>query len=195
MYRILKHFLKSPLCRFYSIYSRCAASRALTNHRLTVQSTRNPWYKYIPSPIFPLELVHLILRIPQLGQNPGQLALVLRTRLRTANRLVQSWWSTHKYLDVFLLWFWQHRLQQLLVNEPLPVRPALRRLVQGIEGPEAVRVLLLKLFKFTPEKDVLFSDVAEDEGDLGFFVGIVEDFADQLVHWRDSGAASNERDV
>lgn len=148
-----------------------------------------------PGCFLPLELVHLILRIPQLGQNPSQLALVLRTRLGTADRLVQSWWSTHKYLDVFLLWARQHCLQQLLVNEPLPVRPALSRLIQGIEGPEAIRVLLFELFKFALEKNVLFSDVAEDKGDLGFFVGVVEDFADQLVHWRDSGATSNERDV
>lgn len=57
-----------------------------------------------------LEFIHLIFRVPQLRQNPSQLALILRTRLGTTDCLVKAWRATYKHLDVLLLRPWQNRL-------------------------------------------------------------------------------------
>ena len=45
------------------------------------------------------------------------------------------------------------------------------------------------------EEDVFFCDVAKDQRDFSLFVGVVENSADELVHWRDASATSDAGDV
>ena len=62
------------------------------------------------------------------------------------------------------------------------LRPFIGWCVQDIEGPEALRVLVLKLLEFVFQKDVFLRYVPEDEGDFCFVGGVLEDCADELVH-------------
>ena len=60
--------------------------------------------------------------------------------------------------------------------------PALGGLVEEIEGAEALRVGVFEVFEFAFEEDVVFTDVAEDEGDFCFVGGVFENGAGELVH-------------
>ena len=73
--------------------------------------------------------------------------------------------------------------------------PVLGRVVEQVEGAEALRVFVLELLKLALEDDILFADVAKDERDLGLVFGILEDGASELPHGRDAGASSNQRNV
>ena len=65
---------------------------------------------------------------------------------------------------------------------PFPLGPALGGLVEEIEGAEALRVGVFEVFEFALEEDVVFGDVAEDEGNFCFVGGVFEDRARELVH-------------
>lgn len=65
---------------------------------------------------------------------------------------------------------------------PFPLGPALGGLVEEVEGAEALRVGVFEVFEFAFEEDVVFGDVAEDEGDFCFVLGVFEDGARELVH-------------
>lgn len=142
-----------------------------------------------------LKLVHLVLVVPQLGQNTRQLALVLRAHLGARNRLVHGRRPTHKHLDVPCLGLRQHRLEQLLGHKALVALPLRRGLVERVKGAEALRVRVFEVLELLLEQDVLLRDVAVDERHLGLVVGVVEDGAADLVHGRDAGAAGDERNV
>lgn len=129
-----------------------------------------------------LELINLLLAIPQVLQNPRQLPLIRRTLLRPTNRFIQPWRPTNKNLHILLLRLRQDSLQQVLRNKPLPACPALRRLVEEIESAEALGVGVFKIFQFAFQEYVGFGDVAEDEGDVCFVGRVFEDGAGELVH-------------
>ena len=129
-----------------------------------------------------LKLVHLLLRVAQLLQYARQLPLVRGARLGPADGLVQARRPAHKHLDVGLLGFRQNRLEQLLGNVAFTLHPALGRVVEDVEGAEAVRVGVFEVLELGLEEDVGFAEVAEDEGDFGFVRGVLEDGADELVH-------------
>lgn len=76
-----------------------------------------------------------------------------------------------------------------------PVLPPLRRLIQHVEGLESGRVLLLNGVEFGFQQDVIFREVAEDEGHLSVVGGILKDGARELVHRGDARAAGDECDV
>ena len=65
---------------------------------------------------------------------------------------------------------------------PFALLPALGRLVEDVEGAEAVRVGVFEVLEFRLQEDVGFREVAEDEGHSGLVGGIFEDGAGELVH-------------
>jgi len=130
----------------------------------------------------PLKFIHLLPSIPQILQHARQLPLILRALLHPRNRLIQPGRPTHKHLDILLLRLRQHRLQQLLGDMAAALRPAVRGLVEQVEGAEALRVGVFEVFEFALQQDVFFGQVAEDEGDFCFVGGVLEDGARELVH-------------
>lgn len=89
----------------------------------------------------------------------------------------------------------QDGLEELSGDLSLGAGPVLRGLVEGVEGTEAVGVVLLKLFELTLQEDVLLGDVAENESNLGLVVGVLEDGAGELVHGGDTGTTGDQGDV
>lgn len=142
-----------------------------------------------------LELVHLLLRVAELLEGAGQLALVLGANLVARNSLHQAGRAADKQLDVLLLGLGEDSLEELLGNVALVADPLLGGVVEDVESAEALGVGVLELVELLLEKDVLLSDVAEDKGDLGLVVGVVEDGAGELVHGGDTGTAGDEGDV
>lgn len=142
-----------------------------------------------------LELVDLILRIPQLLQDTRVLPLVLRALLLTTDRLVQPRRPAHKNLYILLLWLRQHRLEHILCNVALALLPPLWRIVEDVKRAEASRVRIFELVELLTEQNILFGNVAKDERNLCIVVGVVEDAPHYLVHGRDAGAAGNHGDV
>ena len=65
---------------------------------------------------------------------------------------------------------------------PFALLPAFGRLVEDVEGAEAVRVGVFEVLEFGLQENVGFREVAEDEGHLGLVGGIFEDGAGELVH-------------
>lgn len=142
-----------------------------------------------------LELVNLLLGVSKLGKVACKVTLVRRALLRSSNSLVHTRRTANKHLDILTLRIRKDSLQKLLANEALGTRPVLRGLVKKVESTEALRELVLELFEFFLEKDVLFGHVAEDEGHVGLVVGVLEDGAGELIHGGDAGAAADEGDV
>lgn len=128
------------------------------------------------------EFIDLFLRIPHLLQIPLQLPLIRRLRLDPADGFIQPRRPADEKLDVFLLRLRQHGLEQVLRDPALSLRPVVAGLVEDVEGSEALRVFVLQVFELAFQEDVLFGDVAEDEGDFCFVVGVFEDCAAELVH-------------
>ena len=60
--------------------------------------------------------------------------------------------------------------------------PALGGLIEEVESAETLRVGVFEVFEFAFQEDVFFGDVAEDEGDFCFVVGVFENGARELVH-------------
>ena len=140
-------------------------------------------HMYLSTSIFPLKLVNLVLPIPQLLQIPRQLPLILRTFLRPRNRLVQSRRPTHKDLEVAIFRLREHGLQQILGNVSGTTVPSrIGGFVDEVECAETLGVGVFYVFEFAFEEDVVFGQVAVDEGDAGFVGGVFEDGADELVH-------------
>lgn len=133
--------------------------------------------------------------VSELLERTRKLALVLGTDLVARDGLHQTRRPAHKDLDVLLLGLGKHRLEELLADEPAAAGPRLGRLVQDVEGAEALWVRVLELGQLLLEQNVLLGDVSEDEGDLGLVVGVVKDGARELVHGRDARAAGHEGDV
>lgn len=98
-------------------------------------------------------------------------------------------------LDVGLLGFRHHRLEQLLGDKTLALGPPLGRLVERVERAELPRVVVLHRAELFAQEDVVFRDVAEHERDFGLVVGVLEDVPDDLVHGRDARAAGDHDDV
>ena len=65
---------------------------------------------------------------------------------------------------------------------PFALGPALGGLIEEVEGAEALRVGVFEVFEFAFQEDVVFGDVAEDEGDFCFVGGVFENSARELVH-------------
>ena len=129
-----------------------------------------------------LEFIDLIGTIPQILQHTRQLALLRRTLLIPANRLIQPGGPAHKDLDTLLLGLRQHRLEQLGRDVSLALRPALGRVIEDVKGAEAVGEGVFEVLELGFEEDVGFGEVAEDEGDFGLVRGVFEDGAGELVH-------------
>lgn len=142
-----------------------------------------------------LELEHLLLAVTQILQDTSQLTLVLGANLTTANSLVHAWRTANEHLNVLLLRLGQDSLQQLLGDEALAAGPALGRVVQHVEGTEALGVGVLQLVQLLLQQDVLLADVTEDQSHLGAVLGVLEDLAGQLVHGGDTGATGDQADV
>ena len=137
-----------------------------------VSSRRNPH----------LEFVDLVRAVSHLLEHARQLPLLRRALLRPAHRLVQARRPAHEDFQVPLLGLRQHRLEQLLRDVPFALLPPLGRVVEDVEGAEAVRVGVFQVFELRLEEDVGFGEVAEDEGDLCLVGGVLEDGARELVH-------------
>ena len=86
---------------------------------------------------------------PRLDWNrlAGQFALILRTNLRPTNSLVKPRRTAYEDLDIFALRIRNHLLQQLLRDEPLAIRPLLRRVVQHVEATKPLGEFLLEFCK------------------------------------------------
>lgn len=142
-----------------------------------------------------LELEHLLLGVTKLLQGTIDLALVLRADLRAADSLVHARGTTDEELNVLLLGLGEDRLQEVLVDVALSAAPAIGRVVEDVEGPEALGVSVLEIIELLSQEDVFFSDVAEDQGHLGLVIGVLEDLAGKLVHGGDASAAGNQAHV
>lgn len=142
-----------------------------------------------------LELEHLVLAVSQLRKDPGQLTLVRGADLGSADGLVHAGRSTDKDLDVLLLGLGEDGLQELLGDVALAAGPLLGRVVQQVEGPEAAGVGVLQLLQLLLQENVLLTDVAEDKGDLGLVLGVLEDLASQLVHGGDTSTTGDQADM
>lgn len=145
--------------------------------------------------MFSLELEDLVLAVAQLLQSTGQIALVRRANLGAADSLVQTRGPANKELDVVFLGLREHSLQQVLGDVALTASPALRRVVQDIEGPEALGIGVLEVLELLLQKNVILGDIAENQSHLSLVLGVLEDLASQLVHRGDTSAASNQADV
>ena len=144
----------------------------------------------IPSPSR-LELIDLVLGVTQLLQDAAQLTLVGGADLSAANGFVQARRATDKDLDVLALGVRDQSLEQVLGDEALSMLPALGRLVERVVGAESLGELVLNLLELFLQQDVLLADIAEDERDFGLVLGVIEDGADELVHWGDTRAAGD----
>lgn len=142
-----------------------------------------------------LELVNLVLLVAKLLQDTSELALVLGANLVAGDGLVQAGRTADEDLDVLALRLGQNLLEELLGDVTGVTPPLFGSLVECVKGTETLGVGVLELGELLLEKDVLLSEVSEDEGDLCLIVGVVEDGAAELVHGGDTGSASNESDV
>lgn len=142
-----------------------------------------------------LKLVDLVLGVSKLRQVSTKLSLVARALLGAGDGLVHAWGAADEDLDVLLLGAWQDSLEQLGSDHTLGARPALRWVVQDVEGAESLRVLVLQLLELALQQDVLLGDVSEDEGDLGLIFRVLEDGACELVHGCNAGATCNQGNV
>ena len=78
---------------------------------------------------------------------------------------------------------------------PFALRPLLRRVIQHVEGPKPLRVLVLEVLPLALQEDVFLREVAEHERYFGLVVGVLEDRPRELVHGCYAGAAGDEGDV
>lgn len=145
--------------------------------------------------IIHLELEDLVLAVAKLSEVTRQLTLVGGAVLVARDGLVQAGGTANEDLDVLLVGRGDDGLQELLGDEALALGPVLGGLVEDVEGAETVGVLVLELLELLLEEDVLLGDVAEDEGDLGLVLGVLEDGARELVHGGDTGTAGNQGNV
>jgi len=142
-----------------------------------------------------LELENLLLAVTQLLQDTSQLTLVLGADLVTADGLVQAGRTADEELDVLLLRLRQNSLQKFLANVALTTGPLLRRVVQDVEGTEALGVGILQVLKLLLQQDIILVDVAEDKGDLGLVLGVLADVTGELVHGGDTSTTGDKSDV
>lgn len=142
-----------------------------------------------------LELEDLVLAVAQLLQSTRQIALVRRADLGAADGLVQTRGPANKELDVVFLGLREHSLQQVLGDVALTASPALGRVVQDIEGPEALGIGVLEVLELLLQENVILGDIAKNQSHLSLVLGVLEDLASQLVHRGDTSATSNQGDV
>jgi hypothetical protein len=142
-----------------------------------------------------LELEDLLLAVTKILQDTSELTLVLGADLATGDSLVHGGRTTDEELDVLLLGLRQDSLQQLLGDVALATGPALRGVVQDVEGTEALGVGVLQILQLLLQEDILLGDVAEDQSDLGLVLGVLEDLAGELVHRGDTSTTGNQADV
>ena len=142
-----------------------------------------------------LELEDLVLAVAKLGQDTSQLALVLGADLGATDSLVHAGRSADEELDVLLLGLRQNGLQQILVDVALAASPALGRVVQDVEGLEALGVGVLQILQLLLQKDVVLVDIAKHQSNLSLVLGVLEDLASQLVHGSDTSTTRDQADV
>lgn len=142
-----------------------------------------------------LELEDLVLAVAQLLQSTRQITLVRRADLGAADGLVQTRGPANKELDVVFLGLREHSLQQVLGDVALTASPALGRVVQDIEGPEALGIGVLEVLELLLQENVILGDIAKNQSHLSLVLGVLEDLASQLVHRGDTSATSNQGDV
>lgn len=150
------------------------------------------WFEY--STCY-LELEDLLLAVAKLLQGTSKLALVLGADFAARDGLVQARWATDEELNVLLLGLGQNSLQQLLGDESLTTGPILGGLVEDVEGAETAGVGVLQLLELLLQQDILLFDIAEDQGNLGVVIGVLEDLAGKLVHRGDTSTTGNQSDV
>lgn len=81
---------------------------------------------YISSAFTRLELVDLVLAVPELLQVAVKLALVRGALLATADGLIHGWWTADEDLDLLtFLGLGENGLQELLGNVALAALPLL----------------------------------------------------------------------
>lgn len=142
-----------------------------------------------------LELVDLVLVVSKLLEVTGQLSLVPGADLVSANSLVQARRTTDEDLDILLLRLRKDGLQQLLGDVTLTTSPSRWGLVEEVEGLEALRVGVLNLIPLLLQKDVLLSDIAEHQGNLGLVLGVLEDVTGELVGGGDTSTSCDQDNV
>lgn len=143
-----------------------------------------------------LKLVNLVLPVPQILQVPLKLALILGALLATTDSLVHTRGTANEDLNLLaLLWLRQHSLKQLLSNMSLPALPLLRRVIQDVEGAEALGVRVLEVLELALQQDILLGDAAVDKRDLRLVLRVLEDGARRLPHRGDARATRDQGDV
>lgn len=137
----------------------------------------------------------MVLLVAELLESTGQLTLVLRADLVSGDGVHETGRTADEKLDVLVLGLRKNSLEKVLGDEATATSPALGRVVEDVEGSEALRVGVLELLELLLEEDVLLADVAKYKSDLGLVLGVVEDGAGELVHGGNTGATSDEGDV
>lgn len=147
------------------------------------------------SVLSPSELVDLVLAITQILEVTNQLTLIPGALLVTTDHVHQAIRSAHENLDVLALGLREDLLEQVLGDVAGLTNPLLGGLVENIESTESLGVGVLQLLELVLEEDVLLGHVADNKGNLGLIIGVLEDGAEELVHGGDTGAAGNAGDV
>lgn len=121
--------------------------------------------------------------------------MILGADLGATDGLVQTGRSADEELDVALLGLGENRLQQVLVDVALATGPALGRVVQNVEGLEALGVSVLQIRELLLQENVVLTDVAKHQSNLGLVVGVLENLTSQLVHGSDTRTTGDQGDV
>ena len=86
-------------------------------------------------------------------------------------------------------------LDMLLGHKANTALPANRRVVEDIDGLEPFPVLLNQTLEIIPEKDILLINIGVDQSDSCAIGRVFKGSANDLQHGRNSGSASNHREV
>lgn len=121
--------------------------------------------------------MHLIPPIPQLSQNTSI------TPPRPRQRRFHRWWTTNKHLFTLLLRTRHHFAEQFLRDIPLGILRAFARMTNCVDNFEATWKCLFHFREFVFEECISVVVDTEDEGHLRLLLWVLENTADELIHW------------
>lgn len=140
-------------------------------------------FKFVES-----KLEHLILR---LADHPWR---VVAKRDTVRFHGLDHWrWATQKQLDV-VCGRRQVLAHQINRDESKTALPSRWGIVQHMHDSQTLWVLVSQLLQFVAQQNVFFTHVAEQKRQLCRVSLIAQNGLNNLVHWRDSGAASDHSD-
>ena len=133
-------------------YKSCYFGRLRTTKHISIAATPSTHLH-----LSHLKLINLLLLIPQLLQYPAQLSLVLRTLLSATYSFIHARRPADEDLAISVLGFeGEHGFEELFCDVAGPLLPVSGRLVEEVEGAEAVGVGVFEVFEFALEEDVFF---------------------------------------